>query len=122
MKDSIRSFARSHASRLRKRLATRVRRAVRQPDEKAIHDLRVAIRRLSQCLREFRQFFPRHKVIRRRLSRLMDLAAQIRNRDIAIELIGSTDGEIVGTLRRERERARRKTIRALERWRPSDFS
>jgi len=122
MKDSIRSFARAQASQLVKKLAKRVRFAAKRPDEEPIHDLRVAIRRLSQCLREFRQFFPRHKAVRRRLSRLMDVAAQIRNRDIAIQLIGEREQEIVAALRREREQARRKMVRALDRWRRRDYS
>ena len=124
MKDSIDRFARAHAARLLKKLAKQVRRTTRLQDEEAIHDLRVAIRRLSQCLREFRQFFPRQKTpkILKRLSRLMDSAAEIRDRDIAIELIGKPESEIVAGLKSEREQARRKLVRRLERWRRRDFS
>jgi CHAD domain-containing protein len=119
MKDSIDRIARTHASLLGKKLAKQVRKAARRQDEKEIHDLRVAIRRFSQCLREFSQFFPRQKRTKtlKRLSRLMNRAAELRNRDIAIQLIGNTEEPLVAALRSEREQARRKMVRILKRWR-----
>ena len=119
MTEAIDRFARAQAARLRKRLRKQVRRAVKNPDEEAIHDLRVSIRRLSECLKEFRQFLPQRKTKRtlKRLHRWMDLASEIRNRDIAIELAGEDAAELVANLHREREMARRKVTRALVRWR-----
>src|ERR1700688_2454022 len=105
-------FASGQASRLLGKLVFQVRRAAKHPDEEAIHDLRVSIRRLSQCLQEFRQFFPRHetKKILRQLGKVMDLAAEMRNRDIAIELVGEPEGaaqpEFLANMRREREQAK----------------
>ena len=119
-------FAGAQASRLLGKLAFRVRRAAKHHDEQAIQDLRVSIRRLSQCLREFRSFFPRHhtKKILKELSKVMDLAAEMRNRDIAIELIGGhvARSAFIANLRREREKAQRKLTRALVQWRRRDFS
>ena len=85
-------FASVQASRLLGKLAFQVRHAAKHPNEEAIHDLRVSIRRLSQCLREFHQFFPRRqtKKILKQLGKVMDLAAEMRNRDVAIELIGKS--------------------------------
>ena len=54
-------FASAQASRLLGKLVFQVRHTAKHPNEQAIHDLRVSIRRLSQCLREFHQFFPRHE-------------------------------------------------------------
>ena len=121
-------FASVQVNRLLGKLAFQVRRAAKHPDEETIHDLRVSIRRLSQCLREFRQFFPRRetKKILRQLGKVMDLAAEMRNRDVAIELLGAAGGgpqpQLVANLRREREQAKRKLARALAQWRRRDFS
>jgi CHAD domain-containing protein len=121
-------FASGQASRLLGKLAFQVRHAAKHPNEEAIHDLRVSIRRLSQCLREFQQFFPRHetKKILKQLGKVMDLAAEMRNRDIAIELIGKDGGlaesTFLATLRQERELAKQKLTRALVQWRRRDFS
>jgi CHAD domain-containing protein len=121
-------FASGQASRLLGKLAFQVRHAAKHPDEEAIHDLRVSIRRLSQCLREFRQFFPRRetKKILKQLGKVMDLAAEMRNRDVAIELIGkdgrSSESVFLANLRHERERAKQKLSRALVQWRRRDFS
>ncbi len=115
-------FASLQLNRLLGKLAFRVRHAARRPDEDAIHDLRVSIRRLSQSLREFRQFFPHHetKKILKQLSKTMDLAAEMRNRDIAIELISGKGGAppaFLATLRDEREQAKRKLNSTLVQWR-----
>jgi CHAD domain-containing protein len=122
MKDSINRFPLACAARLRKKLRRSMRRAIKHPDEETIHVLRVSIRRLSYCLREFRQFFlPRKtKKILKRLDKMMELAGEIRNRDVAIRLIGSQDPDLAANLRREREWAKRKLTRALIRWRRHD--
>lgn len=122
------AFASQQATRLLGKLAFQVRHAAKHPNEEAIHDLRVAIRRFSQCMREFRQFFPKHetKKILKQLGKVMDLAAEIRNRDVAIELIGGDEGEpesaFAVSLREQRVQAKHKLIRALEQWRRHDFS
>jgi CHAD domain-containing protein len=115
-------FASAQAARLLGKLAFQVRHAAKHPDEEAIHDLRVSIRRLSECVREFRQFFPRQqtKKILKQLSKVMGLAAEVRNRDIAIELI--PEPAFAATMRQEREQAKRKLARTLAQWRHRDFS
>src|SRR5215472_15194520 len=113
------NFAAAQAARLLGKLAFQVRHAAKHPDEEAIHDLRVSIRRLSQCLREFHQFFPRRetKKILKELGKVMDLAAEMRNRDIAVELIakegGPQEAAFLASLRAEREQMKRKLTRAL---------
>ena len=53
---------------------------------------------------------------------MMDLAAEMRNRDIAIELIGSAESAFIANLRLEREQAKRELTSALVQWRRRDFS
>jgi inorganic triphosphatase YgiF len=85
----MRKYAREQAATLLRRLAFRVNRAARFRDPEAIHDLRVSIRRLDQCLTVFHQFFPAGatKRMRRRLAKLMEISGEVRNRDIALDLI-----------------------------------
>jgi len=126
--EAIDQFASVQAARLLGKLAFQVRRAAKHPDEEAIHELRVSIRRFSQCLREFRQFFPRREArkILKQLGKAMDLAAEMRNRDIAIELVGkdgsSAQSQLLKNLKREREQAKGKLTRTLVQWRRRDFS
>ncbi|HXN49566.1 MAG TPA: CHAD domain-containing protein [Bryobacteraceae bacterium] len=77
-------------NRLR-RLAYAVGRTAKSADTEAVHDLRVAIRRLAQCLRVFEQFFPRDKTrkIRRALKEMVDRASEVRDRDVALALVAS---------------------------------
>jgi len=110
------------------RFAYQVGRASQLLEAEAIHDLRVSIRRLSQCLRAFRQMFPRgkRKKVRRYLRYLMDLAGAVRNHDIAMELLaragipaGST---VVQGLRRRRVEAQQALLAALKQWTRADLS
>ena len=93
-----------------------------------IHDLRVAIRRLSNCLRVFAQFYPAHsaKRIRRRLSGLMELAGAVRDVDIALELLVqaaiSPKAPLAERLRDERRKAANRLARDLRLWRNQGFS
>jgi CHAD domain-containing protein len=126
--EAMNQFASVQATRLLGKLAFQVRHAAKHSDEEAIHDLRVSIRRFSQCLRAFRQFFPRRETrkILKQLGMVMDLAGEMRNRDIAIELIGQNGGPaapaFIANLRREREQVKGELTRALIRWRHRDFS
>jgi CHAD domain-containing protein len=91
---AMEKFVREQTTARLNRFAFELHRAARMRDAQAIHDLRVSIRRLSQCLRIFRQFFPNKEVkrIHRRLRAVMDLAAVVRNRDIARELLERAGG------------------------------
>jgi CHAD domain-containing protein len=86
--------------RLRKTAAT-ARHAANHPgDAENIHNLRVAIRRLTQALRVFRDLLDRAHVrkMRRALRKLMDLCGDIRNCDIARETIGAAGAPASGAL------------------------
>jgi CHAD domain-containing protein len=70
-------------------LATNVRQASARTDEDSVHDLRVAIRRLRECLRMFRDVYPAgpRKRIRKELRKLMKAAELVRSADIALDLM-----------------------------------
>jgi CHAD domain-containing protein len=93
-----------------------------------VHDLRVAIRRLAQCLRVFGQFFPRRETrrIRRALKEMVDLASEVRNRDIAAELIARAkigpESELPRRLAQERGAAHKVLVMELKQWARSNSS
>jgi CHAD domain-containing protein len=85
----MRKFTHSQVDTLLRRLSAQVKRTAETTDADAVHDLRVAIRRLSRALRSFAQFFPgkQWKRIRKELSTLMDAAGALRDSDVALELL-----------------------------------
>jgi CHAD domain-containing protein len=112
----ISAFARAQAQLRLKRLLAQVRRGSKHPeDPAAIHDLRVSIRRFTQCLRTFRTLFDARPLrkIKRRLRKLMDACAAVRSCDVAcsvLEQAGVTKGpaaEHLSAARTEDEQALR---------------
>jgi CHAD domain-containing protein len=103
-------------------LAFQANRTAHLSDAGAIHDLRVSVRRLAQCLRIFGQFFPRErgKKSQHRLRTVMDLASAVRDRDIALDLLAAaripSDSALVQGLSEERAGAERSLVGTLERW------
>src|SRR3954454_21502644 len=85
----MREYVNQQTAILLRRLAYEVNRAAKNADEEAIHDLRVAIRRLSRCLELFSQFYPGKswKKIRRRLSDLIHAAGNVRDIDISVKML-----------------------------------
>lgn len=85
----MREYVRHQTAILLRRLAYQMNRAAGNPDEETVHDLRVAIRRLSRCLRVFAGFYPGHawKRVRHRLHALIKASAEVRDCDIALELM-----------------------------------
>jgi CHAD domain-containing protein len=118
----IRDHAAGQTSALLRRLAFQAHGTSRRSDPDSVHDLRVSIRRLAQCLRIFGQFFPREsrKKFQKRLSAVMDLASAVRDRDIALEFLAAarlpSDSALVQVLSQERTRAERALVDTLERW------
>ena len=124
----MREFVLHQTGVLLRRLASQVTRTARTGDAEAIHDLRVAIRRLSRCLRVFAPFYPARswKPMRRRLSGLMDACGSVRDRDIAIELLEKAGvpaaSPLVRQLDEERRTADGELRRELRRWKKDVFS
>jgi CHAD domain-containing protein len=110
------------------RLAFQVNRASKAGGVEAVHDLRVSIRRLRECLRVFRQFFPAGagRKIRSRMDKVMGLASAVRDRDIALEHLekaaAPSSSPLRRTLAREREEAMQRLSEALDGWSRRDFS
>jgi len=101
----ISSYARDQArARLKQFLAAQRHARGHLDDAESIHDLRVSIRRLTQCLKIFNGLFAPGPVkkFHRRLKKLMDRCADVRNCDIATELLhqaGSADGPSIPNLK-----------------------
>ena len=84
-----------------------------------IHDLRVSIRRLIQGLRLFRDFLPKAEVkqIRKLLRPMIDLTSEVRNRDIAIELISdSKNTRLKQQIRKDRKAWAERFQQAVRQW------
>jgi CHAD domain-containing protein len=124
-KISLHDYAVEQMNRLLTALAFQVHRAAQKPGPDEIHDLRVSIRRFSQGLELFADFFPKWEVkkIRRMLKRMMRLTSSIRDRDIALEfLTGARRPSHRPRLTRERGGYQRQFSEMVRRWSARDFS
>jgi CHAD domain-containing protein len=124
-KASIHDFAIEQMNRLLTTLAYQVHRAAKKPGPDEIHDLRVSVRRFSQGLQLFAEFFPKWEVkkIRRMLKTLMRLTSQIRDRDITLVFLAER-GYATHRPRLEKERVayQRQFSEMLRRWSAQNFS
>jgi CHAD domain-containing protein len=125
---TIEEHARIQTGLLLRRLTIQVSRAAKSCDEKAVHDLRVSIRRLSRCLRVFSRFYPEGswKKIRRRLKTLMEAAGPVRDMDIAMEFMDEMGvgkrSPLVHRLTESRRAARRELEREVRTWKERGFA
>jgi CHAD domain-containing protein len=125
---NVRDFVNHQTAVLLRRLAYEVSHAAKNSDEESIHDLRVAIRRLSRCLQAFSQFYRGQirKKIRRKLKDLMEAAGDVRDRDIASRLLveAGVPAESIAlqTLAEDRVRAARQLSAVLTNWKQHSFS
>jgi len=109
-------------------LTFQVRRTAKVRDAESIHDLRVAIRRLSQSIMLFSTLLPKDEVkrIRRRLNGMMDAAAEVRERDIALQFLDeagvSPDDPLRARILSERALAERALLDKANRWSRRNFS
>jgi CHAD domain-containing protein len=124
----MKEFAHLQVSSLLRRLAAQVKRTGEAAYADSVHDLRVAIRRLSRALRSFAQFFPgkQWKRIRKELSKLMDAAAAVRDNDVALELIEKAGAgkraRVALTLQARRREAEAKLREELQNWQGRGFA
>lgn len=123
----MRDYARQQTAMLLDRLAAVLDRAARSGDADSIHDIRVAMRRLSRCLRAFAPFYANKswKKIRRRIAGLMAAAGAVRDCDIAIELVGqagiAAQNVMVAQLAAQRRKSGRYLLLEIRRWKSRDF-
>lgn len=97
------------------RLAFEANRTAKSPGADAVHDLRVAIRRLQQGLVTFKELFPRKpaKRIRKQLKAVLAAAGKLRDCDIALEILTRTAQPGAAALERHVHGARRTAERSL---------
>src|SRR5215472_17758188 len=95
-----RAFSVDQSTRLLRQLAFQIRQTLHSHDPEAVHDLRVAIRRLTQALAISKSFLPSRAVkkIRRRTKAIMTLAAAVRDCDIALKLVSLSRAEDAATV------------------------
>ncbi|MDP2997391.1 MAG: CHAD domain-containing protein [Acidobacteriota bacterium] len=124
----IRDYAVEQVSNLLGKLVFQAHHAARSHHPDAIHDLRVAIRRFNQAMRAFGQFLPAREVkkIRRRLREIMNAAARVRDRDIALELCAEASlpetAPLRQTLAGQRDQRQRELRNRLKRFEARDYS
>jgi CHAD domain-containing protein len=124
----MRRFAHLQVAALLRRLAAQVNKTAESGDADAVHDLRVAVRRLSRALRSFAQFFPAKswKRIRKKLSGLMDAAAAVRDCDVALELLEKAGltyrARVTLALQTRRSKAGAQLREELQRWQTRNFA
>ena len=124
----IRSYGLQHTRTLLRRLAYQVNQTARTGSEDAVHDLRVAIRRFTQCLRTFEQLIPRHEArkVRHRLKAVMKLAASVRDHDVAIDLFKAAGipkgAKVLVVLKKQRSQAEKELLDAIRRSSHDNFS
>jgi CHAD domain-containing protein len=118
--DPISKYAVKETKLRLKRFSKNLRRAAKHPeDPEAIHDLRVSIRRVVQACKTFSDLLDPAPVkkLRRRLHKVMDLCAAVRNCDVALTLldqVGVTSGASVSRLKKTRGDAAEKLRRSLK--------
>jgi CHAD domain-containing protein len=124
----MRKYVQQQTAALLRKLAAQVNRASATGDPGAIHDLRVAIRRLSRGLRVFAPFYPDKfwKRIREQLRHLMQTAGAVRDRDIALECLAQAGvakrAPIVTRLQAERRQASHELLTEIRRWKEQGIS
>ena len=124
----MREYARLQTAMLLRRLAYQVTHAGKSGDPDAIHDLRVAVRRFSACLRAFAPFYPPHAArrVRRRLSGLMEVAGLVRDLDVTLDLLRQsgtpTGAPLAAALRSRRAKAEARLEREIHQWTSRGFS
>jgi CHAD domain-containing protein len=115
-------FVTEQATRLLDGLASQASSTLHSKGADSVHDLRVAIRRFAQALAVFKPYFPAResRKIRRNLKEIMSFAGEVRDRDIAIELLADSKSAEAAALevklREQREEAETVLLAVLRRW------
>jgi len=124
----MRKHAVAQGTSLLGKVAFRVNRVAKSPAPQAVEQMRAAMRRFSRCLRVLEDFFPagRARKVRKQLRAAGELAAEVRHREVALELarragVGS-ESALCRRLQEERRRAVDDLTLSIERWRKRDFS
>jgi CHAD domain-containing protein len=115
-------FAVKQSEQLLRDVTAKIQRAVEAPDINAVHDLRVAARRLRHLLEVLKPCFPPAETaqMRHALKTIMRRAGEVRDHDIAMQLltklVPAEAGSALEHLRQEREECVRLLSASLQRW------
>lgn len=119
--DRLPVYAARQAGALLANLVKQIGRVRADGDPDSIHDLRVAVRRLAQCLDVFESLFPpgAARRVRKRVTRLRRAAGLSRDCDIALEYLAANalpdQEEFAAELKRTRKQAQAKLLKLLDR-------
>ncbi len=121
---TLSGYVHSQVAGLIEKVGAESERAARDTSDEGIHDLRVAIRRLSENLRVFKDLFPRGaaKAVRKDLKSAMKLAGDARNHDIARELMARARVPAAPELTAGREHAAVKLAGVLSEWNQETYA
>ena len=114
-------FVHSHCLRRTEKTAVRLAGARANPTASAVHDLRVAARRLVYALDCFSTLLDASRTanFRKRVKSILSAARPVRELDVALELVSALDpglgSSLAGNLRRRRDTAARIMAERLER-------
>lgn len=117
--DTLAKFARSQTRSRLKSVSVAVRRATKHPQEpETAHDLRVAIRRFTQCQRMFEGLFTAHSAekVHKPMHKLMSLAGAKRNYDIGLELLAEAGLQPQSSVMMKFREKRNDELKALARY------
>jgi CHAD domain-containing protein len=123
----MRKLVRRGQRKLLENLQKRVIEAQNEQVPTAVHQLRVASRRLSESLRTFASFVPKKisRKIRKKLRAVRKVAGEVRKRDIVLAQLQEagipTESPLMDALKQDRERASWLLKQALDRWRKKDY-
>ncbi len=108
-------FVTQQTIRLLDRLARQAAHTLHSSDADAVHDLRVAIRRFVQALAVWKPCFPtrERRRIRRDLKELMGFAGEVRDRDIAMELLADESSNEAAALSAKLQIGRKEAAKVL---------
>ena len=93
--ETMQEYALQKTANLLDAMVGALRAAAVHPEPDAVHKMRVSIRRLQQALRLFRQYLKKSGVekVKSHMRSVMQVAGELRNRDIAIELVERQSGD-----------------------------
>lgn len=113
--DTMAVFARERLRELIDKAVFEMHNSARLRDPESVHKMRVAIRRFQQALRVFDQYVPKDssRKVKREMRDVMKAAGELRNRDIALELLDGHDA-LKKILRQQRLEAKRHLAAILQ--------
>ena len=121
-------FVTRQTRRLSRQLAMQINRALQSCDARAVHQVRVAIRRFSQGVAVYKPCFPAKDLrkCRRRLKKIMSAAGDVRDCDVADKFLDRWTMPHADRLRSKltsrREDAARVLVHELKRWTYRDLA